>query len=217
MANRTNAWFPRIILWKKARRTIYSKIAVIYLVTFLIVLPIICRDIKYSLFYIRPDLEEARIRELDLNAKRIQDAQTFHTFLDTSDVIPSVHNASFSSNIDIVISIITQSRKTDKKDKHAWKANGTMYLTQTVVHMLKLLQDLKKPSSVFPYTVKLQMCNIDVNMETFSEAKDMQRYLPMIARFPDGNKINSNVSLLEKEKQDYVFCLSHSVEQDRPR
>ena len=172
---------------------------------------------KYSLFYVRPNLQEARIRELDLNTQRIYDAQTFLKFLDTSDVIPSVHNTSFSSHIDIVISIITQSRKTDTKDKYAGKANDTMYLTQTVAQMLKLLQDLKKPTFVFPYTVKLQICNIDQNMHTFSEAKDMQRYLPMIARFPDGEKINSHVTLLEKEKQDYVFCLNQSLTGHRPR
>ena len=84
-----------------------------------------------------------------------------------------------------MISIITQSRKTDSEDKYAGKANDTIYLTQTVAQMLKLLQDLKKPTFVFPYTVTLQICNIGQNIETFIEAKYMQRYLPMIVRFPD--------------------------------
>ena len=105
---------------------------------------------------------------------------------------------------DIIISVITVSR-----NRHARMLDGyePYYLTQVVWKFLELLHTAQ--ASGFPYHVKLMLCNVDPDPQYYKEAKDLSKYVPVFNRF---SKLTLHMGHpLEKEKQDYVFCLNSSL------
>ena len=60
------------------------------------------------------------------------------------------------------------------------------------------------------YNTHLSVCNVDHDIASYEEAKLMEKVIPVVNRFP---KLHlSMLHVLEKEKQDYVFCLNHSLQ-----
>ena len=60
------------------------------------------------------------------------------------------------------------------------------------------------------YSVHISVCNVDHDIASYEEAKLMESVTPFVNRFPKRHR--SKLHVLEKEKQDYVFCLNHSLQ-----
>ncbi len=61
----------------------------------------------------------------------------------------------------------------------------------------------------FLFQIKLFVCNVDTDAESYIEAKNLSSIVEVVNRF---NKTSPSIlHVLEKEKQDYVFCIRESL------
>lgn len=113
-------------------------------------------------------------------------------------------------NATIAITIITVSR-----NRHTIMNYEPRYLTQTLASFLRLLNT----STYGPrhFRVELFVCNVDPQPDSYVEVKNLPKWINIFQRFPQNSVPLSNMGYdakIEKEKQDYVFCLEKSLEQN---
>ncbi len=169
-----------------------------FCLTFLVMLPILCDRLKYSIYYggLRPrNITEENLRMKEENNVRLLMAQSeFRNILNKDKMIGKPSNFT-----DIVITVITVSRSIRDYDP--------FYLTQTVS---KLLQLLRKDSTRLDFTYGLMVCNVDSLSNAFTEAKEISNLVHTTVKYT--KRLNQVINTFEKEKQDYVYCLERSLQ-----
>ena len=183
---------------------------ILYVVTFCVILPPLCHMLKYSIYYHNSkNIDSAQDEMRKENDKRIQDAQNFFDMIDKGKLHTLLEQFHGHDNrIDIAISIITVARNKGIGNKYKPK-----YLTQVVWKFLSLLY--KSHGQGYPFRIQLSICNVDSDPDFYQEAKDLSKFIPLLNRF---NKRTLNMDhVLEKEKQDYVYCLNTSLHKYQPR
>lgn len=180
----------------------------LYSITFFVILPIVCFNMKNSLYFVKHNEIGMKQLLLEKNSERINEARHYFEMLDQMKLNPMLQ--SFNGNqragsLRIAIMIITVSRNRHKIDSYE-----PMYLTQVVWKFLSLLQGIKAEG--FLHEVTFGICNVDHDPGTYDEATNISHFVPVFQRFSKTHF--SMVHTLEKEKQDYVFCLNRSLEND---
>ena len=110
----------------------------------------------------------------------------------------------------LAVTIITVSR-----NRHTISSYEPKYLTQTVVSFLELLDEETFRSSSFK--VGLFICNVDPLPDSYAEVKALPRWIKTFQRFSHNGVPLSNMAydaIIDKEKQDYVYCLEQSLAQN---
>jgi len=181
-------------------------ILLLYAITFLLILPILFHDVRHSTFYLY--LNKTAIKESmkNANSRRIVQAETYFSMLNSSGTFKQhVLHSSFGTNhtVTVALNIITVSRNRHQIDSYEPK-----YLTQTVWKFHSVLQ--RWPLHI---DVHMSICNVDSMAASYHEAHTLSKFVPMYSRFNDTHF--SLVHTLEKEKQDYVYCLNKSLEVDK--
>ena len=166
--------------------------------TFLVILPILCHRLKYSIYYggLRArDITEENLRmQEDNNLRLLMAKKEFRNIRTKKKVLGKPNNLT-----DIIITVITVSRGiTDY---------NPFYLTQTVS---KLLQLLRKDSNTLEFTYGLMVCNVDSLPNAFTEAKEISNFIHTTVKYT--KRLNQVINRFEKEKQDYVYCLEKSLQ-----
>ena len=175
--------------------------------TFAVVLPIICQNMRFSLFFREGDQNVERQRQQKLNDRRLMEAyRFFHDYQSLSTAINNQKSNSSKHSIDVVISIITVSR-----NQHKFNNYEPKFLSQIVWKFLSLLRKWDDPHLKF----HLFVCNVDDHPKQYLEAIKLSKYVPVINKF-ENNSATTFENIIEKEKQDYVFCLAESLRL-RPR
>lgn len=168
----------------------------LYTLTFLLVLPVLCRDLKYSVYFTKGEnYTESTERELRAaNTERVQIAKQFLTGY-------TAGNWSVNGHPRVALTIITVSRNRHKVDEYE-----PYYLTQVVAHFLHFMQETSLP-------LNLTICNVDTDPESYTEAKWLETIVPTIRRYKTAKEAAEadTLHILEKEKRDYVFCLKSSL------
>lgn len=178
----------------------------LYFITFFVIMPIVCFNMKNSLYFVKHNEIGMQQFLREKNSERINEAQHYFEMLDQTKLNPilqSFNSDQRAGSLRIAIMIITVSRNRHKIDSYE-----PMYLTQVVWKFLSLLQGIKAEG--FLHQVTFGICNVDHDPGTYGEARNISHFVPVFQRF---NKVHfSMVHILEKEKQDYVFCLNQSLE-----
>ena len=179
------------------------RLAVLYAVTFMLVLPVLFHDVPHSAFYLLRN--KAILQELmkDANSRRIVQAENYFSVLNNSGVIEQTEAYGSDETVTVALTIITLSRNRHEIDSYEPK-----YLTQTLWKFHSLLEKWR------PYNqhlrIQMSICNVDAAVASYHESHALSEFVPMFSRF---NRTHfSLVHVLEKEKQDYVFCLKKSLE-----
>ncbi|KAK7109220.1 post-GPI attachment to proteins factor 4-like [Littorina saxatilis] len=105
---------------------------------------------------------------------------------------------------EVGVTILTMARGRRMK-KGRGVSYRTQYLTQSLATLLRLLNDTS-----LTRTYTLTICNIDDRPHLFTEAEELGDIAPMFKRYV-GRK--PPVSVWEKLKQDYVFCMQQTLAQ----
>ena len=187
------------------QKLIGRKISLLYAVTFLLILPMLFHDVRHSAFYLH--LNKTAITELmkNANSRRIVQAEKYFSLLNHSRALDQHEPQSRSASgkvINVALTIITVSRNRHQIDSYEPK-----YLTQTVWKFRSLLE--KWHHRNHRLGIHLSICNVDSLVASYHEAHSLSKFVPMFSRFNDTHF--SLVHTLEKEKQDYVFCLNKSL------
>lgn len=184
------------------------RVVFLYCLTFLVVLPLLCNRLKFSMYYglIWPkNVTEETHNLMQENKERLLVARQHFEFISNQN--HTSYNtklyASPTKLTDIIITIITISRKAE--------FNGSKYdpcyLTQTVSKLVKLLSG--KYSSQLDLTYGLMICNVDNFPEEHKEAIELSSLVHMVVKYKDGPQLR--LDMFEKEKQDYMYCLKESL------
>ncbi|XP_033757744.1 transmembrane protein 246-like [Pecten maximus] len=186
-------------------RVFVRQYACLCVMTFCVILPIICLHLQHSWYYLlwekntNRDMNQMRMN----NNKRIEEAENFlKKFRDTRSVHESGDGRLHVDNVDVGITIITVSRNR-RLDNYEPK-----YFTQVVTKLMKAMEETSK----LKHTYKLFLCDVDSDPASYSEIRPLTKFLPVFQRFR--SDLNNTVvwprmsisERLEKEKRDYVFC-----------
>lgn len=164
-------------------------------------LPLVCHNLKYSVYYLNTfaDKNEAKDAMRADNTQRLTEAKRYIQMLDQTKLHRMLGHEHKGKELDVVISIVTVSRNRHKIDSYEPR-----YLTQVVSRLLYLMHNAV--ATGFPYSLQLEICNVDHDPQSYEEAKSLVKYVSMVNRF---NKTYLTIDHpLEKEKKDYVFCLN---------
>lgn len=181
----------------------------------LLLAPICFRDLLYSPLFSR-QLNLRRLSREFLH-KSLQDGsnalQHFHQMVSTSSTVPPntsvpcVHRAAGShrpsrvrGTTSLVVTIITTRRRSEYH-----------YLLQVTRGFLDRMAECGQDCSTF----QILICNVDSFPEGHSDACLLSHLLPMVARRWTEH-VREAPNRFEQEKQDYAFCLSHTLEVYNP-
>lgn len=110
----------------------------------------------------------------------------------------------------LAVTIITVSR-----NRHTIFDYEPKYLTQTVASFLKLLN--AESFNFSRFKVGLFICNVDPLPDSYAEVNALPRWIKVFQRFSHNGVPLSNMpydAIIDKEKQDYVYCLEQSLAQN---
>ena len=214
---------------------------ILYTVTFFVVLPYLCCQLQYSVYFQllfeRDDrsMYQARIRQANTtNEQRVQTSLQFLKALgvelnsnsrssvkepklrfNTARISKNARHQNSKRQFFVAITIITASRK------HRQDSYDPRYLTQVSSQLLKLMalesrsarSDYRTNSKLGSFQFKLLLCNVDFHPVLHKEMKSLAEIIPTFARFIGNESMRrpSFSEIFEKEKQDYVFCLKKSL------
>ena len=173
----------------------HNKILItVYIVTFLIILPLLLHDVTNSIYFVpsAQDKTAALNNIREINDARLLDADEFLSTY-ARDTSPSL------IRLDVAITVITVSRNRNSPD-----AYRPQYLKQTVVSLLTGL-------ARHGMAADLSLCNVDADPDAYAEAANMSAYVARtFARFSPTRYVTDE-HRLEKEKRDYVYCINETL------
>jgi len=191
------------------RMFIGTRIILLYAVTFLLVLPVLFHDVRHSAFYFH--MNKTALKELmnKANSQRILQARNYFALLNSTGFAGQhivYSNSSSKEAITVALSIITVSR-----NRHYIDDYEPWYLTQSAWKLHSLLGKWRLRNQNIH--VHLSICNVDPATDTYQEVQSLSKFMPVFTRFNETHF--SLVNTLEKEKQDYVYCLNKSLQVHR--
>ena len=180
--------------------------ALLYAVTFLLILPVLFHNVRYSAFYLHLNKTVLQEWMRNANSRRIVEAENYFSLLNNSAVIKQneTHSKDAADEaVTVALTIVTVSRNRHQIDSYEPK-----YLTQTVWKFHSLLEKWRLYSHHL--RIRMSICNVDAAVESYHESHALSKFVPMFSRFNETHF--SLVHMLEKEKEDYVFCLNKSLQ-----
>ena len=176
----------------------------LYFITFIILLPWICSDWPYSIYFSSSWKQEELAKiALSRNEERLQMADNYIARLDFAATLKNYEEMLNVDDVDIAIGVITVRRQYRKDD--------IGYLTQVMARMDKIFQkdEMFGKKALF-------ICNVHAGPSKHHEAERLGLYFPVSTRFPEGDPASVIMEHFEKEKQDYMYCLEEGMNY-RPR
>jgi len=203
----------------------------LYGATFLVLLPVICRHFRHTnleFLYTRNETaacqrlineNEARVNDSLLKMQKYKQKKTFcdmfpyscsntvklheigadrkrNTSSETQFVF---NNRQFGAGL--AITVITSYRNSSKLNY-----NG-QYLLQTVAKLL----DIMNNTLMSEVPIYFSVCNIDLYPDEHQDIKLLPKWIPVYTRYSETNSSTKHLTyneLLNKEKEDYVYCLN---------
>jgi hypothetical protein len=175
--------------------------------------------VRYSMFYTVGNKTLAKRFRLE-NLNRVAEAEQYFSSLKSAEM--NLRETTFHSSneeqpgIKVALTVITVSR-----NRHSIDAYKPKYLTQIMWKYVSYIREHKNSdnNSNYPVNIKLSLCNVDHDPSSYEEARWIGQFVPSFQRFnatliPFQRLNTTNVSIahvLEKEKQDYIFCLNESL------
>lgn len=182
------------------------RLALLYAVTFLLILPVLFHNVRYSAFYLHLNKTVLQEWMRNVNSQRIVKAENYFSLLNNSGVTKQneTHSKVASDEaVTVALTVVTVSRNRHQIDSYEPK-----YLTQTVWKFHSLLEKWRLYSHYL--RIHMSICNVDAAVESYHESHALSKFVPMFSRFNETHF--SLVHMLEKEKEDYVFCLNKSLQ-----
>jgi len=173
----------------------------LYAVTLLVVLtPNLLRCLLYS----RQNITDVLLNSMKAaNDDRITQAEKYFSLLNDGDIYHKQLTRNDAGVVTVALTIITASRNRHLIDNYEPK-----YLTQSVWKFHSLLEKWRRLN--LSLQIRMSICNVDGDVASYHEANTLAKFVPMFSRFKRSHA--STVHILEKEKQDYVFCLNRSLD-----
>ncbi|XP_071091181.1 post-GPI attachment to proteins factor 4-like [Haliotis cracherodii] len=176
----------------------------LYGITFFLVLPILCLDLRHSVYYFRlKSSNQEGIRLQRENDQRLAETQLIiHMYAESlsksNESTPLLH----SENIDVGITVVTISR--NRRYKGGYQPR---HLTQGLGRLVDLINT---SNTELKYGIFL--CNVDGDPDSYHEAKSLNSTFTTFQKFKE--KQTKFVDVFEKEKLDYIYCIEETLKRN---
>ncbi|XP_046572563.1 post-GPI attachment to proteins factor 4-like [Haliotis rubra] len=176
----------------------------LYGITFFLVLPLLCCDLRHSVYNFRSrssNQEERRLRrENDERlAKNEPIVQMYADLLSKSNKSPPLLH---SEHIDVGITVVTVSR--NRKYEGGYQPR---HLTQVLGRLVDLINIT---NTELKYGIFL--CNVDGHPDSYREATSLNPTFTTFQKFK--GKQAKFVDIFEKEKMDYIYCIEETLKRN---
>ena len=217
----------------------YKGIFILLFITFCLILPLCFHKNPNSLYFTNfgSSISEDSLRKE--NSRRLKHAEV-HFKKMRDEMNSNKHFNTNKGRIDVAIVVITTSRNRHKIDEYEPKyltqtlmklyelrdvfmnnatpaASSFNESTRLKTESDEEDNNLKwSPNRIhslraqISHNVPISVCNVDHDIASYYEATLMESVAPFVNRFSKHHR--STLHVLEKEKQDYVFCLNHSLQ-----
>lgn len=181
----------------------------LYVVTFLVVLPILFGDCNHSVYFTLRRYCSDRtpfIKQLlQQDENRLHSAQKFFASADQTQVVAALDQlAEKRPTVDIVIAMVTVARKPLVNGSHTPE-----YITKSIWKLISQLTDPKIMSD-FPYSVKMIICNGGWKPVLNKPALRLGKYVRLL-NISGKTEPQTVADVKENEKIDYMVCLNESL------
>lgn len=181
----------------------------LYVVTFLVVLPLLFGHCNHSVYFTlqRHCLDRTSfIKQLiQQDEHRLHSAQQFFASADQNQVVAALDQlAGKQPTVDIVIAMVTVARQPLADGSHAPE-----YVTESIWKLISQLTDPQIMSD-FPYSVKIIICNGGLNPALNKPAIRLGKYVRLLT-ISGKTKPQTVEDAKENEKIDYMVCLNESL------
>ena len=172
----------------------------LYIITFGVILPVICRDWIYSPYFSR-DANAADLVKMadDKNTHRLHDATAYFNDVDTLGMESSKKNG---DNLTIII-VTVERTKTKQKEDLAGRKITTGYLTQTMAALHELVS-----KDIHFNNKHIIICDVD-KQPNRKEVRHLRGIFNVTSKYGTSNVSHTNMYV--QELQDYTFCLRTSI------
>jgi len=189
----------------KVRRNLSSfgvSVTSIYLVTFVIIMPFVGRDLLYSVYRSSSwTTKSLQVKAMMENKIQYESAVLY---LKTRHRHRNIMNiGSRNDKISLNIVVVTVPRTLGQE--------SLGYLTQTVARLDQLIYT----NDVINH-VRLSVCNVNAGPGPHRELETLRQLFRVVDRFPNGSSTAAILDPFEKEKEDYVFCMQEALD-DEPQ
>jgi hypothetical protein len=183
----------------------------VYLLTFCVLLPILCHSWVNSPYFVGTKNDPAVVRQVILeNDQRYQAAKNYlhalsEKHLPLSISVQGNEQQTVDVPSDLVIGMITVNR--DKPMQAGSDLLNLGYLTQSVAQLIKVIDN--DTSAGFSHK-HVFVCNVDPMPHLYVEAQAVSRVVHTVLRYANVSgreKARSMMDVFEKEKDDYAYCL----------
>ena len=171
--------------------------------SFLGLFPLIFKDLRYSYYYRNPfhTYSAGLPYHLKQNDLRVAAATQFWNSLFHDKSLDFTNPATSQQDVDINVMVITTTRRGPVLE------NNPKFLTQVLWQFFLILNSTE--TRALPWKITLSVCNVDDNgHEEASNFSSIVRYFQHYSGEPEGL---AQLSIKEKEKRDYAFCLEQSL------
>lgn len=162
------------------------------IITFAFILPWLCQDLGFSLYYKSSQLTKDKLE--NINSKRTVEAYTFFSHLQAqaSDVFSLNKPPFLKENLRIAFVVVSVKRQSNPR-----------YLLQVVARLLSQTRDEKDHK----WKAKVVVLNADTNPSENKDAEYLENYVTVINAYEGINISMVDTEVYEKEKRDYVLAL----------
>lgn len=200
----------------------WRDIIILFCLTFGVVLPFMSLRLRHTMYdrFLPKNEAGEKMKLMQENTKRLNVSALYLKRMGETDYYKKLKlnlerrnfggEASLRPNISLAITVITVSR-----NRHVILDYEPKYLTQTLASFLRLVNSSSFASMHF--SVGLFVCNVDPQPDSYAEVKSLPSWIKVFQRFHHNSVPLSNMRYddkIEKEKQDYVFCLEQSLSQN---
>jgi len=194
----------------------------VYIVTFVVVLPLVCMEMPYSVYFdpgvSRTELED-RVKEINNDRVKLADAyitslnaMNAQRYYSLNKTVPLATATGYKADqhmqkqhIDIVIAVVTVKRTSKETQRLG-------YLSQVVAG---LDAELRGPGCAFPESsTTMFICDVHAGPGLHQEAGRLAQYFPTKTRFTKPEPAYVIMDRHDKEKSDYVYCLNEALRYD---
>lgn len=211
---------------------LWKNLILLYILTFFVIIPAICLQLHNTMFdaIFHTNQTQEKIKLFHDNSVRFNKSKSviqkfdqrhrsgdirLNSFItrNTRIVTEDRHNG---SKVGIAITVVTVTRNKYQDEKY-----DPGYLTQTVAAFLEILNASVNELQMnqLGYDLHFSVCNVDAEPDKHTEVNALPDWVPVLARFKNKSQFGRQEdlpydSLLEKEKQDYVFCMDKALSQN---
>ncbi|XP_041032753.1 transmembrane protein 246, partial [Carcharodon carcharias] len=176
----------------------WAQVLLLYLVTFGILLPLLCHGRRHSRYFWRSaHLGRLTAEALEGSRARGEEAERYFREAGLGEGSPGLPSPAPGPGPQLVVAIITMPRE---------QGAGYHYYLQVASQFHRLLRGC-------PWCQghRLFACNVHHRPQEHWEARLASRLVPVAQRFGPGAEADGADNRFEKEKQDYLYCLHQAL------